>query len=299
MKDSLSMKGYDMIKINADKLVKVSVMGEISSPTTSPYRISADGRPLVLPGTGGITYNIRVGDPATGWEADHVEPAVSMKSKDSGQNSGLNTLACVGNEAIVVSGDAKGDKGTVTAKHGGIEHVLVDFQPSIMEKLLIGDKIQVKAIGVGLKLLDFPEVKAMNMSPDFLLKMSLEAQDGLLVVPVARKVPARIMGSGLGSNSADRGDYDIQLFDKETVDEYGLNELRFGDLVAIMDADNSYGAIYRKGAVTIGIIAHSDCVTAGHGPGVTRLLTSSTGKILPKMDSDANIAKIMNLRDDI
>jgi hypothetical protein len=293
------MKGFRMIRTNVEKLVKVSVMGEISSPTASPYRISADGRPLVLPGTGGITYNIRVGDLATGWEADHVEPAVSMKSKDGGQNAGLNTLACVGNEAVVASGDAKDEKGVVTAKHGGIEHILVDFQPSAMEKMQIGDKIQIKAMGVGLKLLDFPEVKVMNTSPEFLEKLSIEAQGDLLVVPVTHKVPARIMGSGLGGSSADRGDYDIQLFDKDTVAEYGLEDLRFGDLVAIMDADNSYGAIYRKGAVTIGIIAHSDCVTAGHGPGVTRLLTSSTGKISPRIDPDANIARIMGLRDEI
>ncbi len=288
-----------MIRINAEKLVKVSVMGEISSPTASPYRISADGRPLVLPGTGGITYNIRIGDLATGWEADHVEPAVSMKSKDGGQNSGLNTLACVGNEATVASGDAKGEKGVVTAKHGGIEHILVDFQPAAMDKMQIGDKIQIKAMGVGLKLLDFPEIKVMNTSPDFLEKLSLEAQGDSLVIPVTHRIPACIMGSGLGSNSADRGDYDIQLFDEGIVAEYGLEDLRFGDLVAIIDADNSYGAIYRKGAITVGIIAHSDCVTAGHGPGVTRLFTSRTGKILPRIDPDANIARIMNLRDDI
>ena len=288
-----------MIRTNLDRLVKVSVMGEISSPTTSPYRISADGRPVVLPGTGGITYNIRVGDLATGWAADHVEPAVSVKNEKSGPNAGLNTLACVGNEAIVVSGDAKGEKGVVTAKHGGIEHVLVDFKPSAMEKMLIGDKILVKAMGVGLKLLDFPEVKVMNMSPELLGKLPLDTQDDRLIVPVSHKVPARIMGSGLGSNTGDRGDYDIQLFDEDTVAEFGLEDLRFGDLVAIIDADNSYGAIYKKGAVTIGIIAHSDCVIAGHGPGVTRLFTSSTGKILPKIDPDANIARIMNLRDDI
>ena len=288
-----------MIRTNASKLVKTSVVGEISGPTASGYRISADGKPLVLPGVGGITYNIRVGDPATGWEADHVEPAVSIKNDKGDQNAGLNTLSCVGNEAVVISGDAKGEKGIVTAKHGGIEHVLVDFQLSAMEKMIVGDKIMVKALGVGLKLLDFPEVKVMNVSPDFLEKMSLESQDGVLVVPVTHKVPAQIMGSGLGSNYSHSGDYDIQMFDKNVVAEYGLEDLRFGDLIAIMDADNSYGAIYRKGAVTIGIIAHSDCVTAGHGPGVTRLFTSSTGKILPKIDPGANIARILSLRDDI
>ncbi len=288
-----------MIRTNLDKLVKVSVMGEISSPTTSPYRVSADGQPMVLPGTGGITYNIRVGDLAIGWEADHVEPAISMKSKDGGENSGLNTLACVGNEAVMAAGDAKGEKGVVTAKHGGIEHVLVDFQPEAMEKMQVGDKILIKAMGVGLKLLDFPEVKALSMSPAFLEKLNLEAQGDLLVIPVTHKVPACVMGSGLGSNQSNRGDYDIQMFDEDIVAEYGLEDLRFGDLVAIMDADNSYGPIYKQGAITVGIIAHSDCVTAGHGPGVTRLFTSTTGKIAPRIDPDANIARIMNLRDDL
>jgi hypothetical protein len=153
-----------MLRTNIDKLVKISVIGEIASPTygRSVYSISADGVPVILPGVGGITYNVRVGDPACGWEADHVEPGVSIVNKESdprfgqGANTALNILSCIGNEAIVVSGDAKGAKGVVTGKHGGIEHVLVDFQPDVLEKLVLGDKVLVKAFGVGLKLLDFP-----------------------------------------------------------------------------------------------------------------------------------------------
>jgi len=287
-----------MIRTNIEKLVKTSVVGEISPPSASGYRISAEGKPMVLPGVGGITYNIRVGDPAVGWEADHVEPAVSIKFSGD-QNAGLNTLACVGDEAVAVTGDAKGEKGVVTGKHGGIEHVLVDFPLSAMEKMVIGDKIMVKAYGVGLKLLDFPDVKVMNISPDFLEKIGLDRQDDMLVVPVTHKIPACIMGSGIGGNYSYSGDYDIQLFDKVIVDEYGLDSLRFGDLVAIMDADNSFGPIYRTGAITVGIVVHSNCVTAGHGPGVTRLFTSSNGKILPKIDPKANIANILKLRDDV
>jgi len=58
-------------------------MGEVVSPivSKSAYKISSDGRPVVLPGVGGITYNVRVGDPASGWEADHVEPGVSVENK--------------------------------------------------------------------------------------------------------------------------------------------------------------------------------------------------------------------------
>ena len=287
-----------MIRTNVERLVKNSVVGEISPPLSSGYRISADGHPMVLPGVGGITYNIRVGDPVAGQEADHVEPAVSIKVAGD-QNAGLNTLACVGDEAAVVSGDAKGEKGVVTGKHGGIEHVLVDFPLSAMEKMVIGDKIMVKAFGVGLKLVDFPYVKVMNLSPDFLEKIGIEQDNDMIVVPVTHKVPACIMGSGIGSNNSHTGDYDIQLFDKGVVDEYGLSSLRFGDLVAIIDADNSFGPIYRKGAITVGIVVHSDCVTAGHGPGVTSLFTSTKGKILPKIDQNANIASILKLRDDL
>lgn len=75
--------------------------------------------------------------------------------------------------------------------------------------------------------------------------------------------------------------------------------IRVGDLVAIRDADSSYGRIYRRGSVTVGIVTHSNCVTAGHGPGVTTLFTSTKGLIKPVVREGANIAKLMGLRDDI
>ena len=296
-----------MLRTNVDKLVKMSVMGEVASPVVgrSVYNVSATGTPSVLPGVGGITYNVRVGDLACGWEADHVEPGVSVENKENdarygqGANAAFNILSCVGNEAVVVSGDAKGAKGVVTGKHGGIEHVLVDFQPETLEKLMLGDKVLVKAFGVGLKLLDFPDVKAMNMDPSFLKALKPTAQGDKLEVPVTHMVPAAIMGSGLGANQTFSGDYDIQLFDEKVIEQYGLEDLRLGDLVAIIDADHSFGRIYRQGAITVGIVVHTNCVTAGHGPGVTSLFTSSSGKIIPRMDAKANIAKLLKLRADI
>jgi hypothetical protein len=296
-----------MLKTNVDRLVKISVVGEVASPVfgRGVYAISAQGAPLVLPSVGGITYNVRVGDPACGWEADHVEPGVSIENKENdprygqGANTALNVLACVGNEAMVVTGEAKSARGVVTGKHGGIDHILVDFQPETLEKLMLGDKILVKAFGVGLKLLEFPEVKVMNMDPHFLEALNPQPNGDKLEVPVTHTIPAAIMGSGLGANQTYSGDYDIQLFDEATRKEYGLDDLKLGDLVAIIDADHSYGRIYRKGAISIGIVVHTDCVTSGHGPGVTTLFTSSTGKIIPKIDAKANIASILKLRTDI
>jgi hypothetical protein len=292
-----------MLRTNIEKLIKISVMGEIASPTIrSVYNVSATGKPLVLPGVGGITYNLRVGDPACGWEADHVEPSVSVENKEndarSGQaaNTAFNVLSCVGNKATLVNGDAKGAEGTVTGKHGGIEHVLVDFSSEILEKLVLGDRILVKAFGVGLKLVDYPEIKVLNMDPALLDAWNIEPKGDKLEVPVTHIVPAAIMGSGLGANQVNSGDYDIQLFDKAIVEQYGLESLRLGDLVAIMDADHSFGRIYRQGAVSVGVVIHTNCVTAGHGPGVTTLMTSSDGKIIPQISRKANIASLLRLR---
>jgi len=296
-----------LIKTNRDKIVKISVIGEVVSPIVGDgvYKITADGEPVVLPGVGGITYNLRVGDVATGWMADHVEPGVSIENRvtdrryPNGQSRALNVLSCIGNEAKVVEGDAKGDKGVVVGKHGGIEHVMVDFQPETMEKLVIEDKVMIKAYGVGLRLLNLPEVKLFNVSPEFLEAVDPAIKDGKLEVPVTHTIPAAIMGSGLGRSHVASGDYDITMFCEATCEEYGLGDLRFGDLVAIEDADHSYGRIYRRGALSVGIVTHSDCVVAGHGPGVTTLFTSKTGAIKPLLNPGANIAKFMKLRDDL
>jgi hypothetical protein len=296
-----------MLRTNADKLVKISVVGEVASPVIgrSVYRVSPSGTPTILPGVGGITYNLRVGDLACGWEADHVEPCVSVENKENdprygqGANAAFNVFSCIGNEATVVTGDAKGSTGVVTGKHGGIEHVLVDFSPETLEKLMLGDKILVKAFGLGLKLIDFADAKVMNMDPRFLEALDPKLNGEKLEVPVTHMIPAAIMGSGLGANQVYSGDYDIQLFDKKIIEQYELEDLRLGDLVAIIDADHSFGRIYRQGAISIGIVIHTNCVTAGHGPGVTSLMTSPSGKIIPKIDAKANIACLLKLRADI
>jgi len=79
------------------------------------------------------------------------------------------------------------------------------------------------------------------------------------------------------------------------VEKYKLDQLRFGDIVVISGADNSYGRSYREGAVSVGIVVHSDCVIAGHGPGVATLLTSPKGNIKFHLDPEANIANYLNI----
>ncbi len=288
------------MRTNKDRLVMISIQGTIVKPEHSGrHSVSHDGKPFMLPGTGGITYNVKVGDCAFGWEVDHVEPGVStildQEKRDSGPNRGYNFYACIGNEAKVVTGDAKGAKGVVTGHHGGAEHVLIDFADDVLEKLTLDDKILIKGFGQGLKLLDHPDVHIYNLDPNLFEKLSIEERDNKLYIPVVAVVPSFLMGSGIGSTSMGTGDYDIMTADERTLKKYGLDKIRFGDIVYIQDHDNAFGRCYRKGAATIGIVIHSDCKYAGHGPGVTTIMTCAKPKLKPIINPDANIAKILGI----
>ncbi len=293
-----------MLKFNTSQLVKVAVLGEVANPVMRfDYQISYDGKALNLPSIGGITYNVKVGDSVRGWVGDHIEPGVSTINREGKQgdrntpeNAGYNILSCIGNEAKIVSGKAKGKKGIVSGIHGGAEHVLIDFEDNVVEKLVYGDKVQVVAYGIGLAIVDHPEIKFFNLDPGLLLKINPKFDsNGNLEFPVVAKVPPYLMGSGLGYGSVVSGDYDITMADEKVIKKLGLDKLRFGDIVAIEDTDNSYGRVYRPGATTIGVVVHSDCVLAGHGPGVTTILTSSKGKIKPKINKNANIGYYLKI----
>ncbi|MBV1708263.1 MAG: DUF4438 domain-containing protein [Erysipelothrix sp.] len=44
-----------------------------------------------------------------------------------------------------------------------------------------------------------------------------------------------------------------------------------------------------KGSGTVGVIIHGDSYIAGHGPGVTVLMTSRSSVLKPKIDPNANL----------
>jgi hypothetical protein len=288
-----------MIRTNEHQLVVSAAMVEVH-PHDGPTAlvVGADGTPFCLPGTGSIVYNIRVGDPAFGWMADHVEPGVTAGNPNNEQQLCLQNLTCVGNEARVASGDAKGDRGVVVGKHGA-PHLVIDFPPATLEKLLIGDRIQIRMVGKGLIFYDYPAIRTLSLSPRLAGAMGLkDGPNGKLIVPVAATVPAQLMGSGLGGPTSERSDYDIMTSDTQAIAGLGLDKLRFGDLVAILDHDNRYGRTYREGAVSIGVVVHGDSRMAGHGPGVTVLFTAIEPVIEPVIDPDANLAIRLGLCED-
>jgi hypothetical protein len=241
-----------------------------------------------------------VGDSAVEMAGDHVEPAVSISLPEGAEQRGLNVLAQIGNQARVVSGDAKGAIGAVIGKHGGIENVMIEFSDEVYDQLVIGDRIQIRTIGVGMEARNVEQVAIRNLGPQLLDALNANGMgvtaEGRLRVPVTHHVPSMIMGSGLGQSHVASGDYDIQFFDAAVVEKYHLRTLRFGDLVAILDADHTHGRIYKAGAISVGVVVHGISRVAGHGPGVATLFTSATGNIDPVIDPNANLATLLELR---
>lgn len=288
---------------NVDKLICVSVMGQIASPgfpglPAEPYRLDAHGRPFLLPAYGGIVFNVSVGDSAYGWLADCVHPSVSINLKDDMGNRGLNLLACVGNTAIVMSGDAKGARGVVTGKSGRFsEHVIIHFEKAVREKLAIGDKINIKAFGVGMMLDGHPSVTLKSCSPELVSGLEVTTNpDGKLNVPVTAVVPPHLVGAGAGLTS-EGGSVHIQSQDREALAAAGLHELRLGDVVALQDTDSSWNHGYLRGAIGIGVVGQGDSPRAGYGPGVTLVMTSMRGGINPVVSPGVNIKDVFGLKD--
>jgi hypothetical protein len=284
------------LKTNRDRLVMTAVQGGVApAHQWAPFEVGAAGEIFSWPSTGGITYNVKIGDSVFGWVGEHIEPGVSatLSHKNRKVEAGFQFMACCGNEVRIISGEAKGEKGTVLGHHGGVEHLMLDFPDATLEKLTCDDKFLVRGYGQGLKFIDHPDVFIYNLDPDLLEQWGLkELGDGRIEVPVNVIVPGHAMGSGIGALSMTTGDYDILCQDEETVKEHGLDRLRFGDFVAVMDHDNRYGRTYRKGAVTIGVVVHSDSPLGGHGPGLMTLMSACDRKLVPTLNEHANLGAI-------
>lgn len=288
------------ITTNQDKLVSLSVMGQIATPSfpglpAEPYRLASDGTPFLLPTYGSIVYNVSVGDSAFGWLADCIHPGVSINLADDNGNRGLRVLSCIGNTAVVMSGDAKGTRGVVTGKSGRFsEHVIVHFPKAAREAMAIGDKIVVRARGVGMQLAGHEDIYLKGCSPELLAALNPQVKDGKLELPVVASVPPHLLGAGAGLDS-EGGSVHIQTTDKNELRKAGLDTLRLGDIVALENYDSRYQHGFLRGAVGIGVIGQGDSPRAGYGPGITVFMTSGQGGITPKLSEGVNLTTLLEL----
>lgn len=284
------------IKTNKDSLVECILQCKPGHPKVSKtHNVDVEGRPFILPSIGGIVTNISVGDSVFGWAGDHIEPGVSCTSDTKKPfehpNTSLQLLACAGNTAAIISGDAEGSEGYVVGKHGGSEHLIIEFDEEVKRILTYDDTIIINAVGQGLEMIDHPNIMLFNIDPRLFEKIEVEVSKTFdkIYFPVTTMIPAFCMGSGIGASNVATGDYDIMTSDSDTFERYQFSKMRFGDLVALIDQDNRYGRSFKKGAVSIGIIVHSDCRKAGHGPGVMTIATCGNGEIQPVENVNANI----------
>ena len=297
-KKSTPSKKSAALKTNKDKLITTAVQGVVLPPRSWGYSTTYDGKPRQSLGMASINYTVSLGDSAYGWaNADHVEPDVTFQGRDreSPFECALAILACIGNEARVICGEAEGAKGIYIGRHAGSDD-LVWFPEDVLENLALEDKIQVKAKGVGLKIDGFEDVRVNKLSPELLDKMGITIEDDHLVVPIVMEIPGHIMGSGIGYTFIEALDYDIQTTCPETVEKYGLKKLRLGDLVAIRDHYDYYGTGRYQGAVTIGVCIHGWSDSSGHGPGLNPVLSALPGRIKTKIDPHANIAYYLGIK---
>lgn len=287
---------------NHDDLIALSVAGTVVHPgfpglPAEPYRLASDGTPFLLPTYGGIVYNVSIGDRAFGWAADCIHPGVSIAQPDDNQNRGLNVFACIGNRVRVMTGGAAGAVGLVTGKSGRFsEQVIVHIPKDARKKMAVGDQLLVRAEGIGMKLLDHPDVALKGISPTLLAAMSIEELDGQVAFGVAAHVPAHLIGAGLGLTS-EGGSLHIQSTDRALLAELGLDRLRLGDLVAFEDTDSRYNHGYLRGARAIGVVASTDGPRAGYGPGVALLMTAPAGQLGSFVDADANLTQLLEVEE--
>jgi hypothetical protein len=282
------------LRWNTETLVEMAVTGQISQPAIrqGAYLHWPDGRATTLPGMYGIAYNARVGDRAFGWAGDHVEPGASIAHADEKADYALHYLTCIGNDAEVVSGRARGATGVVTGEHA---RLLVDFAPEVLDDLMVGDTVQIRAKGRGLRLVDFPALEFKKTSPALAQAFGLRVEAGRVVCPVVMELPARVMGSGAELN-AEFVDQDLMSGDRALMAELGLDTMRLGDLVAIRDVDHRFGRSYRRGWTAICLCIHGDSVMTGHGPGILTLITGPSDGLGFTIDRRANLAALLALR---
>ena len=287
------MKKKSLIS-NVESLIQMAVAGYVSQPSfkNPSYIPNNDGKSVIYPGMFGVVNNVKVGDKAFGWAGDHIEPGVSIDSKHINEHFALHYMVCTGNKAIVRSGEAKGSIGIVTGEHA---RNLVHFEQKTLDKICVGDQIDIITHGRGLKLLDFPDIELKKIDPNLLKSMNLKIVDKKLIVDVAMELPIRIMGSGAELNS-EYVDQDLMSGDRSLMKKLKIDQMRLGDLIVINHADHRWGRSFKKDYISIAICIHGDSVMTGHGPGIMTIMTGKRKNLGWKINKKANIKNILKVK---
>jgi hypothetical protein len=279
--------GQRQVRLNGDRLVRTRVTGQIM-PTAANRVVAPDGSLRTLPGQGGVVVGIAIGDRAGGWAGDHVEPGLSLGHPEDAATRALQLLSCVGNRVTMTDGPAAGARGVVVGKHG---HVLVQLAAADLARVAPGEWAAVEAEGVGLRIEGEPDIVTNSCSAPLLERLIAGYDaDGRLRVPVVVTLPAEAAAAGLGM-AAQRFNIDVQI-DQPPIAALAA-DLRFGDVVALLDQDHRYARRYRPGWVAIGVICHGASAGGGHGFGMITLLSAPTDRLALTNSIEARLGRLL------
>ena len=285
------------LRDNRAALVVTAVAGRIA-PARLHLELPAhdgEGRPAILPGTGGIHPGVHAGDPVDRWLADHLMVGASIEDATASpaEPGSLHLLGCIGNRVRDAAGRGIG---VVAGKRGGLAPgfmppnlLSVEITDAWAERLNPGDRVVVEAQGRGLELADWPDVQLLNLSPRLLDRLPLRRAGDRLEIGVRTVVPSRLAGAGLGQD-AWVGDLEIAI---DPANDRSLAGLRFGDLVAFADIDGRVSRFYRPGFVAVGLVAHGPSPRPGHGIGVTILLSGPAGRLEPVVEAGGAVGHLL------
>ncbi len=277
-----------MLNTNQEQLIEMLLQGVSSTPIFTQSASAAKG-------PGGMALNLKVGDSVFGWAVDHAAPCVSIVSSRS--QSPLPLLACLGNEARILSGEAKGTRGIITGISKAHGQVFIDFPDSIFEHISLEDTIQIRAFGQGLRLVDYEQVVLGGVSPELLDKMKIEedVQEHQLRIPVTAKISAQALVSASQQTLGLNLDLNLQYTDLEQIKEFQLEHLRLGDVVAIVDHPTRYQGRLQQEMVSIAIVTYTASSESDLGPGIQTIMTGTPEALSPFLHEDSNLGRYLNL----
>jgi hypothetical protein len=268
---------------NRASLVAVTAAFVIAPPVLYADRPhgSASGHLISLPGSGGIAPRLHTGTRVDAVLADHAMPGLSLHEA----SGNVHGLVCVGNRARDAAGQTMG---VVAGKRGGLapgfipgQYIGVEASDRRVAEAAPGDPVAIETLGRGLQLSDFPDVAVLNCSPRTLDALTVSDREGSLHVPVNSVVPGVSAGPGLGS--------DPWIGDLE-IDGRIPEGLHFGDIVAFDGIDSRVSRFLRTGCVSIGVVSHGPSPVAGHGVGITILLSGPAAVLRAVRSRDAGLA---------
>lgn len=276
-------------------LVANNLLGIIEHASLTPmvaYRIDRDGHPYVPTGDGGIVLGVKLGESVFATDGDHAAPGVTIIHPDEGARFALTAFSCIGNEVIVRSGLASGSIGHVVGKRGESGRVIVAFDDLVMQQLVPGDQLSVRAVGQGFAPEELPPaVEVLNVDPELFGTLPFTTEDGITSVSVAGILPSKVCGNGIG-RPAQMWDIDLAIVSDSP--DLGGASMRLGDLWAINDLDVRNNMGYRRDWVTVGIICHGGSPMPGHGPGLVPIACGPQSQLRAVVQKESDEPALTN-----